>query len=272
MSSVPPTLFSPRRRAAQLARASSGLDSDFIAALIAESLADRLTMVTREFERALLIAAEDHPIRAALVDAVGELRVAASPSVAEAVDGGFDLIVWPGGLESIDDVPGALVQARNLLRGDGMLTGAMVGDGSFPMLRRLLAGDGMRGAARMHPQIDLKSLGNLLQRTGFALPVCDVEAVALRYRSWRAVVRDLRAGGLAGQLAAPPPPLTRAELAALDRNFAAASGPDGAAEEALRIIFFTGWAPHPDQPKPARRGSGKSSLAEALKAINPQDD
>lgn len=272
MSNVPPPLFSPRRRAAQLARAASGLDSDFIAPLIAESLADRLTMVTRQFERALLIAAEEHPVRAALAKGIPDLRIAESPGLAQKVDGGFDLIVWPGGLESIDDVPGALVQTRALLRGDGMLIGAMVGDGSFPMLRRLLAGEGMRGVARMHPQIDLKSLGNLLQRTGFALPVCDVEAIALRYRSWRAVVRDLRASGLAGQLTASPPPLTRAELVALDRNFATATGADGAADEALRILFFTGWAPHPDQPKPARRGSAKSSLAEALKAIDPPAD
>ena len=119
----------------------------------------------------------------------------------------------------------------------------------------------------MHPQIDLKTFGNLLQHSGLALPVADVAATALRYRDWRGLIADLRSAGLAGQLAAAPPPLTRAELTALDAGFAAAREEDGRADEVLRIIYFTAWAPHPDQPQPARRGSGKSSLAQALRAI-----
>lgn len=264
--SGPPPLFSPRRRSAQRAR--RGASDDFIAPLIAESLLDRLGMVTRRFARALLIAPDGHPLAAPLQALVGSL------TVSDALRAGdpFDLIVWPGGLEVIDDVPGALTQVRQLLRPDGLLVGALVGDGSFPLLRRLLVGEGMRAIPRMHPQIDLKTFGNLLQRTGFALPVTDVEATVLRYSRWRRLVNDLRSSMLAGQLASAPPPLTRAELAALDTGFAAACDADGRAEEVLRIIYFTAWAPHPDQPQPARRGSGKSSLADVLRAIDPPAD
>lgn len=261
----PPALFSPQRRRAQRARAGRG--DDFIAALIAESLLERLAMVTRSFARTLLVGRDDHRLAEPLRALVGDLTVQETPPDA----GEFDLIVWPGGLEGIDDVPGALVQARRSLAPDGLLVGALVGDGSFPLLRRLLAGEGMRGIARMHPQIDLKTFGNLLQRAGFALPVVDVEATALRYANWRRLVDDLRGAGLAGQLAKPPPPLTRAELAALDASFAAACAPDGRADESLRFIYFTAWTPHPDQPQPARRGSGTSALADALRAINPPE-
>jgi SAM-dependent methyltransferase len=263
---MPPALFSPRRRAAQRARA-AGSD-DFIAAMIAESLLDRLGMVTRRFERTLLVARIDHPIAAPLHAQVGTLVSTDTPPEGEA----FDLIVWPGGLETIDDVPGALVQARRCLSPDGLLIGALVGDGSYPLLRRLLVSEGVRAIPRMHPQIDLKTFGNLLQRTGFALPVTDVEATVLRYGDWRRIVADLRSTGLAGQLTAAPPPLTRAELAAIDAGFAEACDSDGRAEESLRIIYFTAWAPHPDQPQPARRGSSKSSLAAALRAINPPEN
>ena len=242
---MPPALFSPQRRAAQLARAAGR--EDFVGAMIAESLLERLDMVTRRFERALLVAQTNDVLAAALRAQVATLVVADMPPPDGAA---FDLIVWPGGLEVIDDVPGALVQARQALRPDGLLIGALVGDGSFPLLRRLLAGEGMRAIPRMHPQIDLKTFGNLLQRTGFALPVTDVEATALRYADWRRIVADLRGAGLAGQLAAAPPPLARAELAALDAGFAAACGSDGRADEALRILYFTAWAPHPDQQQP----------------------
>lgn len=264
--SRPPPLFSPRRRSAQRAR--RGASDDFVAPLIAESLLDRFGMVTRRFARALLIAPDGHPLAAPLHALVSSLMVSEQLPAGDL----FDLIVWPAGLEVIDDVPGALARARTLLRPDGLLIGALVGDGSFPLLRRLLVGEGMRAIPRMHPQIDLKTFGNLLQRTGFALPVTDVEATVLRYASWRRLVDDLRSSMLAGQLASAPPPLTRAELAALDRGFARACDAGGRGEETLRIIYFTAWAPHPDQPQPARRGSGKSSLAAALRAINPPAD
>ena len=269
MTAPPPALFSLRRRASQQARrAAAGDSDDFIAALIADSLADRLTMVMRRFGRALLIGAAPPALATAVAAQSDQCAAAADVAAASDGDALFDLIVWPGGLEAVDDVPGALVRVRRMLAPDGLLIGALVGDGSCPLLRRLLVSDGMRAIPRMHPQIDLKSLGNLLQRAGFALPVADVEVQTLRYRSWRTVVADLRAAGLASQLAAAPPPLLRAELAALDLAFAAALDPDGRANEALRLVFFTGWAPHPDQPQPARRGSGKSSLAAALREIS----
>ena len=253
--------------------------ANFLAPIIAETLLDRLTMVTRNFPRVLLIGAHDpaladrlRSICAALtIIEAGPRLAAASGAIiveADALDlpfASFDLIVWPGGLDSVNDVPGALLRLRALLAPDGLLLGAFVGDGSLPRLRRAMMVDAVRPIARMHPQIDLAAMGNLLQRVGFALPVVDVEALTVRYGDWFTLVRDLRAVGLTSRLVPTPPPLTRAETAQIAAAFAAQADPDGRVAESLRIVHFSGWAPHPDQPQPARRGSGTASLSEAMK-------
>jgi len=254
-------------------------DANFLAPLIAETLLDRLSMVTRDFGHILLIGAHDPELtdhlratgtRLTIFEAGPRLAAATGALRGEAdrIDlplGSFDLIVWPGGLEAVNDVPGALVRMRALLAPDGLLLGAFVGDGSLARQRRAVMTDGVRAVARLHPQIDLSAIGNLLQRTGFALPVVDVDALTVRYGDWFALVRDLRAAGLSSQLAPAPPPLTREEAARIAAAFAAQADPDGRVAEIFRIVHFSGWAPHPDQPQPARRGSGMASLAEALK-------
>lgn len=278
--SQPAPLFSPARNAAQRDRmALLPADANFLAPIIAESLFDRLAMVTRRFDRALLIGAHDGALIEQLRMQVGTLTlVEAGPGVAartgahraeaDAMDlplGSFDLILWPGGLEGINDVPGALVRCRALLAPDGLLLGTLLGDGSLARLRRALMAEGVRSIARMHPQIDLSSMGNLLQRVGFTMPVVDVEALNVRYGDWHALVRDLRAGGLTSRLSPAPPPLTRTEAAQIAAAFAAQSDADGRIAEQFRLIHFSGWTPHPDQPKPARRGSATASLADALR-------
>ncbi|MDK2759996.1 MAG: class I SAM-dependent methyltransferase [Sphingopyxis sp.] len=280
MSQSPRPLFSSARHRSQRDRmARLPVAANFLAPVIAETLLDRLAMVTREFPRTLLIGAHDR----ALIDhlrAVGtELTIIeAGPRLAlqsgaiaveaDAVDlpfAGFDLIVWPGGLDSVNDVPGALVRLRALLAPDGLLLGTFVGDGSLPRLRRAMMTDGVRSIARMHPQIDLSAMGNLLQRVGFTMPVVDVEALTVRYGDWFAMVRDLRAAGLSSRLAPAPPPLTREEAARIAAAFTAQADPDGRIADSFRLVHFSGWAPHPDQQQPARRGSGSVSLADALK-------
>ncbi|ALH81782.1 methyltransferase domain-containing protein [Sphingopyxis macrogoltabida] len=275
-----PPLFSPARQRAQrdrIARQPAG--ADFLAPIIAETLLDRLTMVTRDFSRTLLIGAHDATLIAhlrGLGTNLTLLEAGPAPAAytgaivgeADNIDlpfGSFDLIVWPGGLDSINDVPGALVRLRALLAPDGLLLGAFVGDGSLPRLRRAMMTEYVRPVARLHPQIDLAAMGNLLQRTGFTLPVVDVDTLTVRYGDWFGLVRDLRAAGLSSRLSPAPPPLTRDEAGRIAAAFAAEADPDGRIAETFRLIHFSGWAPHPDQPQPARRGSGTASLADALK-------
>lgn len=177
----------------------------------------------------------------------------------------FDLIVSAGVLDSVNDVPGMLVLANRLLRPDGLFLCAFAGAGTLATLRSaMLEAEADRPAARFHPQIDVRSAGDLLTRAGFALPVADTETLTVRYSSMFSLLRDLR-GMAAGNLLEHPAPLARATLARAAEGFAARADADGRTTERFEIVYMTGWAPDPSQPKPARRGSASISLAEALK-------
>ncbi|HVJ03634.1 MAG TPA: methyltransferase domain-containing protein [Sphingomonas sp.] len=183
-------------------------------------------------------------------------------------DASFDLIVSAGVLDQVNDVPGALALARRVLRPDGLFLGAFLGAGTLSMLRAcLMAAEAERPVARFHPQIDVRSAGDLLGRAGFALPVADVETLSVRYASFANLLRDLR-GMAATNLLPAAPPLSRETLARAAEAFAARADADGRTTERFEIVYLTGWAPDPSQPQPARRGSATASLAEALKRKN----
>jgi NADH dehydrogenase [ubiquinone] 1 alpha subcomplex assembly factor 5 len=273
MSDTAPDLFDRRRRMHRRARTHGG---DWLGQQIAAALLERLDVVTRTFTRALVIGRRDDVLIAALhardlsVDVAepdGGGGLGADEDILDVAPGSYDLIIWPGGLESVNDVPGALLRARLALKPDGLILGALIGDGSLPMLRTALRdgaiASGRPLAARMMPQMALGALGDLLQRVGLALSVVDVDELQLRYREIDGLVRDLRAHALTALLAGPVPPLNRNEWAATSAAFGAA-GEDGFTTETIRIIHFSGWAPDASQPQPARRGSATASLAAAL--------
>jgi NADH dehydrogenase [ubiquinone] 1 alpha subcomplex assembly factor 5 len=170
-------------------------------------------------------------------------------------------------LDSVNDLPGALVQIRRALKPDGLFLGAFAGAGTLPRLKAaMLAGDAAEGGAapRIHPQIDVRAAGDLLTRAGFALPVADAETVEVRYSSLGRLAGDLRAMGATNVLTSRPRPLGRPGLAAALAAFEAQAEPDGKTREHFQIVQLSGWAPSPDQPQPARRGSGTTSLAQVL--------
>ncbi|MFM6854922.1 MAG: hypothetical protein ACKOUM_12665 [Sphingopyxis sp.] len=108
-------------------------------------------------------------------------------------------------------------------------------------------------------------MGELVTRCGFALPVIDVERLTIAYARLPSLVADMRAAALTAMLAGPVPPLSRAGWARAQAHFAGQMGDNGRVAESIRIIHFSGWAPHPDQARPARRGSATASLADALR-------
>jgi len=178
----------------------------------------------------------------------------------------FDLVVASLSLHWVNDLPGALVQIRRVLRPDGLFLASLPGLGTLQPLREALAAAelALRGGVspRVSPFPELRDLAGLLQRAGFALPVADAEALALRYRSAMALFGDLRAAGetnavLARDHRAPP----RALLPLAASRLAGAGG-DIPLE--LRLLTMTGWAPHASQSRPALRGSATVRLADAL--------
>jgi hypothetical protein len=123
---------------------------------------------------------------------------------------------------------------------------------------------------RIHPQVDVRAAGDLLARAGFALPVADAERITVRFSGLPSLLADLRAMGATNILAARSPrSFGRLGLAAAMADFAAGADPDGKTVEQFDIVYLAGWAPAPNQPQPARRGSATASLATALRRDEP---
>ncbi|MFZ5704199.1 MAG: methyltransferase domain-containing protein [Pseudomonadota bacterium] len=286
-----PEIFDRRLRRLRRNRAAQDFAAhDFLIDHMASELAERLAMVTRRFDRALLLGCHDGRL-SAYFTAPDRRLFAADPGFAFArasggiqcdedrlpfADGSFDLIVALGTLDGVNDLPGALSLARRALRPDGLFLGAFLGAGSLSWLRGALmeadeaAGGGV--APRIHPQVDVRSAGDLLSRAGFALPVADGERLDVGYGDPIKLLHDLR--GMAGGniLLSRPRHLSggRAWLGALFEAFQRATDPDGRVRERFEIVYLSGWAPDPGQPKPARRGSATASLADALRAPKPR--
>jgi SAM-dependent methyltransferase len=246
---------------------------DFLRLHMLDGIYERLDAVKREFRDVLDLGCFDGSFtlpgaKITRIDAGAVFANAAGGTQADedhlpVAEASFDLIVSAGVLDQVNDVPGALVQIRRALRPDGLFLGAFTGAGSLAQLKAsFLAAEPV---ARFHPQIDVRSAGDLLSRAGFALPVADTETLTVRYAGVWNLLRDLR-GMAATNLLPGAPPLTRATLGRAAQAFAGRADPDGRTPERFEIVYLTGWAPDSSQPQPARRGSATASLAEALKA------
>jgi SAM-dependent methyltransferase len=271
-----------RRRADGLGAATFLLDR------VAAELADRLAAVLRRFDLALDLGTPGEQVRAALAslgsigtivradampddgDKYPESFVAADEEALPFGDATLDLVVSALTLQFVNDLPGVLVQIRRALKPDGLFLAALLGGETLTELRQAFAAaeSEVEGGAspRVAPFADLRELGALLQRAGFALPVTDVDRLTVRYDSVFGLMRDLRRMGATNALhARRRGPLKRATLHRLaeiyDEHFA---GDDGRVRATFEIVWLSGWAPHPDQQQPLKPGSAKTRLADAL--------
>ena len=276
-----------RDRAARLAQGGGAVD--FLHAEVADRLIDRLDVVNREFAVALDLGARDGGLARALAGRRGTFRViaaepsseflsrasgprvAADPELVPFGDASFDLVASTLALHWTADLPGALIQLRRVLKPDGLLLAAMFGGQTLIELRTVLfeaelAEEG-GVSPRVSPAIELADAAALLQRAGFALPVADSERVTVTYPDMLALMRDLRGMGETNALAARRRGgLRRATLARAAALYAEHFGDgDGRIPASFEILFLCGWAPHPSQPQPLRRGSATARLADALK-------
>ena len=166
--------------------------------------------------------------------------------------------------------PTVLLQIRRALKPDGLLLAALLGGDTLTELRQSFAeaeSDVEGGVSpRVAPFADLRELGALLQRAGFALPVTDVDRVTVRYDSVFGLMHDLRRMGATNALLARRrTPLKRATLMRMAEIYAQRfADEDGRVRATFDIIWLSGWAPHPDQQQPLKPGSAKERLADAL--------
>lgn len=258
MASSPPIIFSnPRRiairqrmRAIHARQAATTKAARFIIDDMADDVIDRLSFTRHQMDRALLIGDWTGNLSAQLAQQGAQItRADPAPIVPEVQldearpfpSGGFDFIASLGLLDTVNDLPGALIHIRNALAPGGMAIASFMGAGSLPMLRQIMfAADGDRPAARLHPMVDVRAGAELLQRAGWADPVADGHGLDVSYASLAQLVHDLRAMGLGNVLAKPAPPLGKAALARAKSAFAALAGPDGRVTERFEIITLSG--------------------------------
>ena len=282
-----PRLFDRKLVLARRIRALRQGAETFLLDATAEELVERLSAVKRRFTLALDLGTPGDALAAALrqsgqVDGViaGEplagLRIDRLPRVAadeEALpfaNETFDLAVSALSLQWVNDLPGTLAQIRRALKPDGLFLAALIGGETLGELRESLAvaeSEIAGGASpRVSPFVDVRTLGSLLQRADFALPVTDVERMTVRYPTVRALMRDLRRMAAANALAERSrQPLKRAVLARAEEIYAERfADPDGRLRATFDVMWLSAWAPHESQQKPLKPGSAKMRLADAL--------
>ncbi|MER9635162.1 methyltransferase domain-containing protein [Mesorhizobium sp. M0228] len=271
-----------KRRA--LARPIAG--ADFLMRRAAEDLADRLGAVERKFGKAASLFCQT-PAAAEVLAESGKVaenvRVEADAAFLDGRPGvvapletvpfepeSLDLAVSLLSLQAMNDIPGMLVQIRRALKPDGLFLGAFAGIGTLSELREslLAAETELYGGAspRVIPFTDVRDAGVLLQRAGLALPVADVETIAVRYDSLFGLVADLRAMGETSALVdRSRRPGTRALFARAAEIYAERfSDADGRVRASFSVVWMSGWAPDASQQKPLKPGSAKISLKTIL--------
>jgi SAM-dependent methyltransferase len=271
-----------RRRAVAMGAATFLLDR------VADDVADRLATVLRRFDLAVDLGTPGEAVRLALagLESVGAivavdtdtaqlagfrgLRVAADEETLPFRDGALDLVVSALALQFANDLPGALVQICRALKPDGLFLAALVGGETLTELRQsfAVAESEVEAGASPHvaPFADLRELGALLQRAGFALPVTDVERVTVRYANAFALMHDLRRMGATNVvMERRHTPLRRATLLRMAEIYAQRfADADGRLRATFDIVWLSGWAPDASQQQPLRPGSARMRLADAL--------
>jgi NADH dehydrogenase [ubiquinone] 1 alpha subcomplex assembly factor 5 len=268
--------------------ASTAAEHDFLLSRVADDIAERLAFIQRTFPLAANLGAY-HGLLARSIRGIAGIeriinversesllarcegpRVVADEEALPFASGALDLVVSGLALHLVNDLPGALVQICRALKPDGLLLAALLGGETLKELREawLAAEAEITGGVspRVAPFADVRDIGALLQRAGFALPVVDSETVTVSYASPLSLMQELKAMGASNMLSQRRrTPVTRGLLMRVGEIYAERfSQSDGRVAATFEILTLTAWAPDESQPKPLRPGSAKARLADAL--------
>lgn len=241
---APPQIFSPARRLAVRRRAlalqAHPNAARYLMDDMAEDLVERLAFLRHEPKRVLLIGmVPDHLVADLEARGAAVSRVDPATGFADEqpfAESGFDLIASFGTLDTVNDLPGALIHIRNALAPGGLAIASFVGAGSLPALRAaMLAADGDRPAPRLHPAVDVRAGGQLLQRAGWADPVVDSRPLDVRFSSLASLLADLRAQALTNVLMQAGPIVDKIQYSVVKEQFGTGT------VERFEILTLSGW-------------------------------
>ena len=241
-----PTIFARNRAISRIRRGTARGDARaaqrYLWDDICEDTAERLAFVRHQPERSLVIGNCSDPLLAVLQSGKLDRHDGIDFNVeAPFTTAGYDFVGIVGLLDAVNDLPGALIHIRNALVPGGLVIASFIGGQSLPRLRAaMLAADGDRPAARIHPMVDARAAPQLLQRAGWKDPVVDTHTLKVRYSSLDNLVSDLRDHGLTSALADRAPPLGKAALVRARAAFLDQADADGKVPETFEIVTLTG--------------------------------
>jgi SAM-dependent methyltransferase len=250
MTATPPIIFSPARRKAARRRMLVRKQHDyFLLDDMVDDIIERLAFLRHEPKRSLVIGDASFRLGHHLDPSGGSVIEADIIGYFDHFEfdlerplphGPYDFVACLGLLDTVNDLPGALIHIRKALAPGGRAIASFVGAGSLPVLRRVMqTADADRPAARVHPMVDVRAGAQLLQRAGWADPVADSRTLRASYRSLDRLVGDLRAQGLGNVLAAHAP-LAKAGLERARDAFAAEADERGRVVESFEILTLSG--------------------------------
>jgi SAM-dependent methyltransferase len=252
----------------------------FLLDRVTEDFEDRLAAVLRTFSSAVDLGSPEQRLQTALFPRLGQIAFVDLPAdetnPLPLAPQSIDLALSALALHFVDDLPGVLAQVRRALKPDGLLLAAMLGGDTLTELRQSFAAaeSEMEGglSPRVLPFADLRDLGALLQRAGFALPVADLDHITVRYANAFALMHDLRRMGATNVLTERRrTPLRRATLLRMAEIYAERfADADGRIRATFDVIWLSGWAPHESQQKPLKPGSATASLEEAVMKVRKE--
>ncbi|MEM9899621.1 MAG: methyltransferase domain-containing protein [Pseudomonadota bacterium] len=243
--------------------------------MVETDIVDRLETTTKRFGKAVIYGSESLPNT--LTERCGvqavvladdtparlprfETRLVFDEELSPIAPSSVDLIISVLSLHAVNDLIGALIQARTALKPDGLFIGALLGGETLKQQKIAVHGSEIdatgRSSVRFSPLAHIKDLGAALQRAGFALPVADVDRYEVTYSSARKMISDLREMAETGYMEDRPPPLSKMTAAAILNSLPT--------DAVFEVITLTGWAPSANQQKPLAPGSGKVSLHDAI--------
>ena len=282
----PPQIFDRLMLRQRRRRARALGPATFLIDRVAGELADRLAAVLRPFGLAADLASPTGAVRRALAARVGTMvavdaseqnladhdgpKLVADEEALPFAEASLDLVISGLALQSVNDLPGTLLQARRALKPDGLFLAALLGGETLTELRQSFAAAEVETEGGLSPRVapfgDMREMGALLQRAGFALPVADVDRITVRYASPFGLMHDLRHMGATNALSdRRRRPLRRATLMRMAEIYAARfADADGRIRASFDIVWLSGWAPHASQQQPLAPGSATVRLADAL--------
>jgi SAM-dependent methyltransferase len=276
---VAPLLFDRALLRARQNRAQRIDPATFLLDRVAEDMEERLHAVLRDFSDVAEIWTPGELLRKPSRDrfkSIAQIKLEqCGQEILPLQPESLDLVVSALAFQFVNDLPGVLTQIRRALRPDGLLLAAMVGGETLMELRQSFAAAEAECEGGVSPRVapfaDLRDVGALLQRAGFALPVTDVDRVVARYDSALSLMQDLRGMGATNILVERRrTPTRRATLLRMAQIYAERfSDADGRIRATFDVIWLSGWAPHESQQKPLKPGSAKAGLAEAVRGRKP---